>query len=33
MGWDCLVVWECETRYLESLRERLECFLELRGSQ
>ncbi|MEM7730596.1 MAG: DNA mismatch endonuclease Vsr [Pseudomonadota bacterium] len=28
MGWAFLVVWECETKNIETLRERLRAFLE-----
>lgn len=28
MGWSSLVVWECETENIETLRERLRAFLE-----
>ena len=28
LGWDVLVVWQCETRDLEALRERLASFVE-----
>lgn len=28
MGWDCLIVWECEVRDLSALRDKLERFLK-----
>ena len=28
MGWSSLVIWECEIRDLQSVRERVVCFLE-----